>query len=162
MPSDLTSFGATHTKTTSKKLHELCIRSCFPSPWCLRRCPPGLHRKYSLSSCAPGVRSGASAAVRAPHVTARPKKRCTSFLFPLFDCLASAVGTMAPVLLIIGCGFAAGERGSPGGSRQKPLRKRLHAFLEARTTWGRRFEAFIMFVIFVTVTQVSAKGGRRT
>ncbi|CAN0104922.1 unnamed protein product, partial [Ectocarpus sp. 12 AP-2014] len=49
---------------------------------------------------------------------------------------------------------SAGERGSPGGSRQKPLRKRLHAFLEARTIWGRRFEAFIMFVIFVTVTQV--------
>ncbi|CAM9338942.1 unnamed protein product [Ectocarpus sp. 6 AP-2014] len=49
---------------------------------------------------------------------------------------------------------SAGERASPGGSRQKPLRKRLHAFLEARTTWGRRFEAFIMFVIFVTVTQV--------
>lgn len=63
--------------------------------------------------------------------------------------------------MFIGCGFAVDEQGSPGGSREKPLRKRMHAFLEARTTWGRRFEAFIMFVIFVTVTQVSAKGGRR-
>eukprot|EP00752_Nemacystus_decipiens_P005802 g5248.t1 len=44
-------------------------------------------------------------------------------------------------------------RRSPGDTRQKPLRKRVHAFLEARTTWGRRFETFIMIVIFVTVTQ---------
>lgn len=37
------------------------------------------------------------------------------------------------------------------------FRKRLHLFLEARTVWGRRFEAFIMVVIFITVTEVDAK-----
>lgn len=49
------------------------------------------------------------------------------------------------------------ERSSPGGTRQKPFRKRVYAFLEARTPWGRRFEAFIMLVIFVTVTQVRTR-----
>lgn len=53
------------------------------------------------------------------------------------------------------CGTDYGDSpGSPGDTRQKPLRKRLYAFLEARTSWGRRFESFIMLVIFVTVTEV--------
>ncbi len=55
------------------------------------------------------------------------------------------------------------ERRSPGDTGQKPLRKRVYAFLEARTPWGRRFETFIMLVIFVTVTQVHFYAlGRRT
>lgn len=46
------------------------------------------------------------------------------------------------------------DRISPGDERDKSLRKQLYVFLEARTLWGRRFESFIMLVIFVTVTQV--------
>ena len=46
------------------------------------------------------------------------------------------------------------ERHSPGNERQKSFRKRLYAFLEARTPGGRRFESFIMVIIFITVTEV--------
>lgn len=33
----------------------------------------------------------------------------------------------------------------------------MYAFLEAKTLWGKRFEIFIMVIIFVTVTQVSGE-----
>lgn len=56
-------------------------------------------------------------------------------------------------LICVGSGYEEG-RLSPGDRREKPFRKRLYAFLEARTPGGRRFESFIMLVIIVTVTQV--------
>ena len=45
------------------------------------------------------------------------------------------------------------EMGEEVGSA-RAFRKRLYVFMEARTVWGRRFEAFIMLVIIITVTQV--------
>ncbi|CAM9142714.1 unnamed protein product [Ascophyllum nodosum] len=44
------------------------------------------------------------------------------------------------------------EMGEEVGSA-RAFRKRLYVFMEARTVWGRRFEAFIMLVIIITVTQ---------
>ena len=63
--------------------------------------------------------------------------------------------TVLYVTNIVICVLNDVDDGDHSESSEHAFRKRLHIFLEARTVWGRRFEAFIMAVIFITVTEIT-------